>query len=354
MKMPSILITFTEAAKTAISRGERGIVGIVMKDALAETESSFEVQQLADIPEGLEAENKEEIKRILIGYKNAPKKVVVYLIPTEATDYEEALKFFEITKVTYLVVQHATTDGVAETVAEWVKSQRNDNDYRVKAVLPNVAANSEGVINYTTENARVGEKVYTAEQYCGRIAGLIAGTPLNISCTYAPLEELTDCTRLTRKEMDEAIEAGKFIIFHDGEKVKVGRGINSKTTNDAATEQTKKIKIVEIMDMIHDDLKKTIEDQYIGKFANSYDNKIILLSAIKAYFEQLKGEQLISSYSVEIDIEANKKYLQDIGKATAEMADDELKKADTGDKVFISAAVAILDAIEEVTMPISI
>ena len=53
---------------------------------------------------------------------------------------------------------------------------------------------------------------------------------MTISCTYAPLPEVSDVGRLTREAMDAAVDAGKFILFHDGEKVKVARGVNSLQT----------------------------------------------------------------------------------------------------------------------------
>ena len=106
--------------------------------------------------------------------------------------------------------------------------------------------------------------------------------------------------------------------------------------------------------MITDDITKTVEDSYIGKYANSYDNKCILISAISNYFESLKKSAILSDYSVEIDIASNKAWLDLHGYKTAEMSDDEIKQANTGDKVFLLASVKILDAIEEVTLPISI
>lgn len=77
------------------------------------------------------------------------------------------------------------------------------------------------------------------------------GTPMTISCTYAPLPEVSDVGRLTREAMDAAVDAGKFILFHDGEKVKVARGVNSlQTTTQDKGDAWKKIKMVEVMDMI--------------------------------------------------------------------------------------------------------
>lgn len=97
-------------------------------------------------------------------------------------------------------------------------------------------------------------------------------------------------TRLTKEQLDTAIDSGEFVLFHDGEKVKVGRGVNSlKTTSQEKGEAFKKIKIVETMDMIQNDIRMTAEDGYIGKYANSYDNKCLLIMAVKGYLEELSG-----------------------------------------------------------------
>lgn len=64
-------------------------------------------------------------------------------------------------------------------------------------------------------------------EMCTRAAGLAEGTPMAKSCSYAPL---TDIDRLTQAEADAAIDAGKFILIHDGVKGKAGRGINNLTT----------------------------------------------------------------------------------------------------------------------------
>lgn len=146
-------------------------------------------------------------------------------------------------------------------------------------MLPNKAADSEAVVNFATGDILVGTTEFTTAEYCSRIAGLIAGTPMTISCTYAPLPEVSDVGRLTRAAMDAAVDAGKFILFHDGEKVKVARGVNSlQTTTQDKGDAWKKIKMVEVMDMIQTDIRTTAQDAYIGKYANSYDNKCLLVN----------------------------------------------------------------------------
>lgn len=385
MGAPSMDIQFIERAITAITRGERGIVLLWVKDALpAAAVNPATVILESDIPSGLSDATVEQIKLAMIGYTNAPKKVLVYGMgitedaETEAVEagYKKAMEVSETVKFDYLAIPTVETDGKAQDIATWIKSMRDTKRKKIKAVLPNTAADHEGVINFTTDkNVKTemvteqdGTKttvdiVYTAEQYCARIAGLIAGTPLTIACTYAPLTELSDCTRLT--DIDAPVDNGEFIVFYDGEKVKVVRGVNSfKTTVDGKGESFKKIKIVEAMDMINDDITKTAQDSYLGKYANSYSNKCLLISAISGYFAQLKRDGIISSYSVSLDAEAIRIYLKGKGlKATLddgtikevdECSDEEIITADTGSFVFLTGNVKILDAIEDIKMPIYI
>lgn len=385
MGAPSMDIQFIERAITAVTRGERGIVLLWVKDSLpAAAVNPATIILSSDIPGGLSDTTVEQIKLAMIGYTNAPKKVLVYGMgisedaETVAVDagYKKAMEVSETVKFDYLAIPTVETDGKTQEVASWVKSMRDNKRKKIKAVLPKIEADHEGIINFTTDRnvktETVTEKngtktavdiVYTAEQYCARIAGLIAGTPLTFACTYAPLTELSDCTRLT--DIDTPVDNGEFIVFYDGEKVKVVRGVNSfVTTADGKGDSFKKIKIVEAMDMINDDIIKTAQDSYLGKYANSYSNKCLLISAISGYFAQLKRDGIISSYSVSLDAEAIRTYLKSKGlKATLEdgtikevdeCSDEEIITADTGSFVFLTGNVKILDAIEDIKMPIYI
>lgn len=385
MGAPSITISFIEKAISAVTRGERGIVMLWIKDTLPATAiNPITVVTESDIPTGLTEASIEQIKLAMIGYTNAPKKVLVYCMGIlDETDsgkisegYKIAMEAAETIQFNYLAIPTVETDGKAQDIATWVKTMRDNKKKKIKAVLPNVKADNEGIINYTTSKAvktttvtaKDGTKttvdtIYTAEQYCARMAGLIAGTPMTIACTFAPLSELSDCTRLT--DIDTPVDNGELIIFYDGEKVKTSRGVNSfVTTVDGKGDSFKKIKIVEAMDMINDDITKTAQDSYLGKYANSYSNKCLLLSAISSYFSQLKRDGIISSYSVGLDADAIREYLKGKGlqatldddtvKDVDECSDEEIVTADTGAFVFLTGNVKILDAIEDIKMPIYI
>lgn len=385
MGAPSIDISFIEKAISAITRSERGIVMLWVKDTLPiPAINPVTVVTESDIPEELSDVTIEQVKLAMIGYTNAPKKVLIYYmgIPEDAEEtaveagYKKAMEAAETIRFDYLAIPTVETDGKGQDIATWVKSMRDNKKKKIKAVLPNVAAGHEGVINFTTEKSikteTVTEKdgtkttidtVYTAEQYCARIAGLIAGTPLTIACTYAPLPELSDCTRLT--DIHTPVDQGELIIFYDGDKVKVVRGVNSfVTTIDGKGDSFKKIKIVEAMDMINDDIVKTAQDSYLGKYANTYSNKCLLITALSSYFAQLKRDAIISSYSIGLDAEAIRIYLKGRGiqaaldngdtKEVDECSDEEIITADTGANVFLTGNVKILDAIEDIKMPIYI
>ncbi|MCX8132018.1 MAG: phage tail sheath subtilisin-like domain-containing protein [Clostridia bacterium] len=349
--LPQVLITFKNKAASAITRGSRGVVAIVLKDdSVASGISVAEVNDVTEIPQSFSETNKDYVQIALTGGAKAPKKIITVSIPTNSTNYTEALNTLETRKFDYLAVP-GITSADASVVASWVKGLRDNKDIKVKAVLPDTAADHEGVINFSTTDVEVGGKKYTTSQFTARIAGLLAGTPLNLSATFWPLPEVTNVPRLTKTQYDEAIAAGKFVLYHDGEKVKVARAVNSlvSTTADKG-EDFKKIKMIDIMDLRHDDIKKTVEDSYIGKYPNSYDNKLLLVTAIKGYDEGLENDGLLDpsfKNNTGIDVAAQKNYLMSIGTDTSAMTEQQIKEANTHDKVFLQSNIKILDAIED-------
>ena len=79
MGAPSIDISFIEKGITAITRGERGIVMLWVKDTIpAPAVNPTVVVTESDIPEGLSDVTVEQVKLAMIGYTNAPKKVLIY------------------------------------------------------------------------------------------------------------------------------------------------------------------------------------------------------------------------------------------------------------------------------------
>lgn len=353
LNSPRITVTFTELGITAIGRGEKGTVAVILRDAAEHL--PVILTQASQIPKTLGVENQRYLERAFLGYVNPPKKVIIYPLSEDAP-LEDALGWMEAQTFDYIVGPVDCTPDEAGEIASWVKSQRASRCVKYKAVLPQCAADHPGVVNFTTEGLLEGDVVHTTAAYCSRIAGLLAGTPMKISATYAPLSELTDVTRLSGEEQDEAVGSGELIVIWDGRKAKLNRAVNScVTTSEGMLDSFKKIKLVEVMDMIRTDIHTTVEDEYIGKYANSYDNKMLLVAAIRGYFEGLRQDGLIQhGYTVEIDRDAQEQYLMSRGVDTSEMSEQEIKQADTGSHVFLKIRCKLLDAIEDIELDVEI
>lgn len=346
MGLPNILIEFKTTASTAIQRGDRGIVLVMAKGA--ETSKVTKMSDITEIPAALDATTKAYVERAFLGGQNPVKRVIL----VEADTVANGLALAEKEKFDYLAAPYNATSEEVTAAATFIKGLRDNKNIRVKAVLPNIKADHEGIINFTTENIVAGETTYTAAQYCSRIAGLLAGTPLSVSATYYVLPEVEDVPKFTRDDLDKKINNGEFVLFHDGEKVKVGRAVNSLTTlGTQKSEDYQSIKIVDIMDLIYNDIKATCEDNYIGKYANTYDNKCLLIVSMSAYLEALRDEELLDTdISVGIDLDAQRSWLKAKGVAVDEMSEAEIKKANTGTNVFLQASYKILNAIEDISV----
>ena len=376
--MPTVVVKFIEAGIEAIQRSQRGIVALILEDTkqvidkLATKTNGHEVlpnpfwvYTVDDIPEELSDKNKDYILNALKGYNKPPLKIVVYMMQqggdkTGADRFQEPLKVMLTERFDYLAIP-TIENAQLEYVATWVKTARENKFKKIKVVLPGSNADYEGVINFGNTKVFTADREYKPAEYTARIAGLVAGTNMTQSATYAPLAEVIDCDRHTQDEMDAMVNEGKFFIWYDGEKFKMSRAMNSLvTTSQGKLEGYQTIKIVDIMDMIYDDIRKTAQDSYIGKYTNDYENKCLLISAVLGYFKQLENERLLQKdYSTcEIDCEAVRTYQLSHGLFTkeelAKMSDDEVKKLDTKKIVFLKAKVRPLDAMEDIQLPINI
>lgn len=349
--LPSITITFRQAAEDVSRRAGQGVVAMILTDAAEDAQGVHQVAAEADIPAALGEDNKDYMRYALIGNINRPAKIIAYVKPSTET-MTVALGKIAAYDFDWLVGGPDLSSEDATTIKTWISTQRADYDKIYKAVLPNVAADSESIVNFVADDIVVGTDTLDTASFCSRIAGLIAGTPLAQSVTNAVLPEVSDVERMSREELNTAINAGKLVLVHDGVKVKLGRGVTSLTTTTGKSALLKKIKLVETLDLIKRDLRVLTQDTYIGKLPNSYDNKVVLLGAYLAYLKGLEAEGILQAgtSSMEIDVDAQRAYLKARGDNVADMTDAQIKTADTDEHVFVKGNIRMLDAIEDVAI----
>lgn len=359
MGLPDIIIEFSKKAVTAIKSGSLGVVGIILKDA--KNNGAMVLRGVDEIPTGSSAFSNANTAYIERAFMGAPSKVIIYTLPQSAENYNDAFKYFSTVKVNYLCGAPDISSAEATAFSTWIAGVRKNTARRPVAVLPNIKADNKGVVSFKVVNSSATEKIeadgskYTEAEYCSRIAGLLAGLDLRVSSTFKPLNEVTMIPVAEEEDVDEAVDAGYLTLYNDGERVVIARGVNSLTTvNEVDTEDLKKIKILAIQDLIETDIYGTINRSYIGNYSNSYDNKCLLITAIKGYLRGLeateggKGYLKPDSSTVEINVAKQKQYLESIGVDTSKMTEQDIKEANTGSKVFLKGNISILDAIEDV------
>lgn len=353
MGIPTLNINFKQAARKTVLKLGRGTVALIIKDTAEGLGGTvLDLSSAGDIPSALSASNTAYIERAFIGNAQKPRRIYVAVLGTDET-YTDGLALLSKYEWDWLAAAPDCGPADATVVSDWITSSRGTGSI-YKAVLPNKEANNFAIVNFAATGIVTEKTTFSTSEYCSRIAGLLAGTSIAGSITYSALPEVVGVDRMTDAEMNAAVNAGKLILMHDGEKVKTVSGVTSLVNSSVKDNPFQKIKTVEVLDSIKRDLKILTQDNYLGKMQNTYDNKCVLLVAIKDYLKILESEDVIMAGSaVEIDIDAQRNWLKEQGIAVSDMDDEAIKRANTGAHVFISAQISIYDVIEAINIDVT-
>lgn len=352
MGLPQINIEFIGKAVSAIKRSQLGIVALILKDDV-QTSDAVTYKSVEEVPtEGWSPANLDYIQKTFMG---TPSKIIIERLPTTAVDYNAALTRLNNKRFNYLAIPGIEAKDTT-IIATWVKTKRDNNKKTFKAVLPNNDANHEGIINFTTTGIKVGDKDYTTAEYTARIAGILAGLPFTRTSTYFELNEIDAITEI--EDPDTAVDNGELILINDGENIKIGRGINSLTTTTGKkTEDFKSIRVMEVQDLIKDDIRTVFDKHYIGKHNNIYDNQVLFIRSINAYYDGLEGEEILDlnfDNKAEINVKKQRLAWEGIGQDTSDWDDQKVKEMSFKKNVFLGGNIKIVDAIEDLDMDIAI
>ena len=351
--LPKLKIAFEAAARQTINRSKKGYAAVFVRDAKAQGLHRLSSDTM--IPSELGEANRSYIKTAFVGSdRGQPSLVYLVVIPTGTEDtsaLEGGLKLLESVSVDYLAAPADATEGELTTLNQWVAGQRAR--YRtVKLVQPfgSKGSDSMGVIELDESGMTDAAGAVTAGTACGRLAGVLAGIPMGMSATYAPLPELTAVTVRTEEEQTQAIDGGKLILIHDGQKAKIARGVNSLTTiPTGGSADWRTIKIVEGMDLISYFLRTTVQDSWVGQYPNTYDNKQLLVAYILEYLQELERAGVLNpgeSYC-EIDYDRQLNWLKAQGVEVSTLTRQQVLEYQTGSWVFIRCGGRLVDAMED-------
>lgn len=348
---PKFNVSFKELAVLAIQRQQRGSVVMILKDDTTENDKIV-YKGLGDVNKAdYTAENYD---RLTLAFLGNPSKVIVIKTGTEyeITDILAKLDYYNNYTLCY-------PEGEASeftAIQNYLKGVRAKNNYSRAVLGGAMSPDAEYIINFTTDDIQAnvnGEvKTFTSGDYTCRVAGALSGLAPSRSLTYYELPEIVEAP--LSEDADADVAAGKLIVLHQDGSYKFGRAVNSLVTlTDGVTEAFQKIRVLDIMDMIANDIVTTFRTGYVGKYTNNFTNKNRLVAAINAYLLGLATEGLLeieNDNAVYISAEKTKLYLEGKGVDTSEMTYNEIIRANTGSKVFLDGVCSPTDAMEDLDL----
>lgn len=304
---PGLYINFKEAAAAQIKGGARGIVAIPIKafaGGTATAKTFYTVENETDATALFGAANIQSIKFALQG---GAKEVLVYTLPASAAaaDYADMRLAFDTRPFNVFVFDGEFSASEQAAAKTWVAASRSDGKHFVVVIGGNATTdadptqgnarstlNADDYIVNLISGVTIDGTAYDSSKFAPWVAGLIAGTPINRSVTYAqaPANDVTK--RLTNSQVKAALQAGSLVLVHDGEKVKVEQGLVTSK---------KKIRSMRARQAVSTDVTKTAADAYIGKIDNNADGQAALISAVKAYLETLEASNVLTDLAVGLD-----------------------------------------------------
>lgn len=337
MGLPNIIISFKDAAESAIRRSGRGVVCLLLDDG----EGAGEFIRSAG--EAMEEWSEKSRAYIRNAFSAGASAVYAARIGEDAAAALDAVSGI---KWNWLATPE---EGLADDIYSFI-SQNRAGGGTFKAVVANAADyDCEGIVNFCADGLRTASGSVSAQEYSVKIAGMLAGLAADRSATYLKLTDIVYADAVSGA--DAAVDAGRLIVVYDGDAYKLGRAVTSKKAG-----EFRKIKTVEGADMIKADLAAAFEENYIGKVANSYDNKQLLVSAINSYLAALGGSVLDAAYdnSAAVDYDGQLAYLIAQGYDVSDVRRNEVLAANTGSEVFLALNIKFLDAMEDITIVASL
>lgn len=342
---PGLYINFIEQAQKQLTGGVRGIVALPLKeyDTVNGNAVDGKVYEIGTLEEATTLFGVDYTKSIEFALQGGAKKVIAYTLPfidgttvTEASAYEEARNVLEAYPFNVFVLDGYVSEQEQVNTVTWVQHMRSEGKHVFFVTGGTDLDDQDHVIGNTRTTTLLDDYVvnlingvtiegmdFASSDFAPFVAGIIVGKPLTDTLTYdvLPVQDVT--TRLKNSDIKESLNAGSLIFFHDGEKVKIEKGI---------TASGKKVKSIKTRHAIATDLRKLAEDTFIGKIDNNEDGQKSLISANKAYLERLESDKVLTNIEVILDPNIES----------------------TGDAVFLQVAYDDIESVERVFLSINL
>lgn len=348
---PKFNVAFKELAVLAIQRMPRGAVVMILDDSTNGNLDNVTYTSFGDVdPDDWTAAN---YKRIMLAFLGTPSKVIVVKKEATFAAIEDKLDYYN----NYTLVYPTAVAADILSIKTYINLCRQRNNYSRAVVANATSPDAQYMINFASSGNIKANITGTAEEFTPadwtcRLAGALSGLAPSRSLTYYELPEIVEAPISTTPDTDAG--AGKIVILLQDGSYKFGRAVNSLVTlTDGITEAFQKIRVVDIMDMIANDIVATFRLYYVGKYTNNFTNKNRFVGAINSYLYGLATDGLLeieNDNAVGISYDKNKKYLEDKGVDTSGMTYQQILRANTGSKVLLDGVCSPTDAMEDLDL----
>lgn len=254
---------------------------------------------------------------------------------SEKEAYSEFLQALELENCSYIA--YCGTDETTKALIKTFLKRMNDEEgVRLKAVMGEYKADYEKII--TIKNGVVLEDgtTLTKEQCAAFVAALSASSDITKSNTFETYPNAVDCnTRLNNSDTEKALQAGNIVFTRRNDNsVVIEQDINSLTTyTKEKNRDFSKNRVVRTLDMLAQEIKEHIEQNYIGKINNNEDGRNILRADIINIVKEKEERGAVQNFSEE---------------------DVTVEAGDGIESVLVNAAIQPVDSIEKIYMNIEV
>lgn len=351
--MPNVDVVFRQYAASFITRSQRGIAILVVRDATAGTGYAM-YNSLAEVNDGdYTATNMQYIKDV---FAFAPWRVAVIRIAADG-DFADAAAVITAKRqlrTGWITIADMTAEDSSD-LASWIKSQELAKKYYKAITYKAAVTDSRHIVNFYNDGVTFADVrgTKTGEAYLPSLLGILASCNVTRGATFYKAANLKEVTEVA--DNDAAVASGKFILVNDYDTPKVAVGINSLTTTNGSTltEDMKYIETVEAMDLIADDIRDVFLNEYAGNYRNSYDNQILFISAVNYYLRGLARDNILDpAYDNKsgVDVAEQRAAWVGSGKVEAEeWPDDKVRRMAFKRTVFLAGDIKILGSMEHLT-----
>lgn len=226
----------------------------------------------------------------------------------DATSVEYAEFLSKVEAYSMNVICYPGTDeGIKELFKNFTIRLRDEEGIKIQCVLEDVQADYEGSISVLNGVILNDGTELAAEKAVAFVAGASAGSRINQSLTYSRYPGAVGVNeRLSHSEIVSALQDGQIVFVPRDNGVVIEQDINTLVT---FTPEKNKIfsknRPLRTLDQLNNDVRRLIEDRYLGKVSNNEEGRSLvkndILKQLQVY-EALSALTNVRQEDVEVSI----------------------------------------------------